>query len=110
MNDHCKDCCCAQVWRALGITTYTGKSLVEHVEELKAQARPAKKAKRKAVLKNWRVRTGSNGIWPVLTGDVYGHPKFQDGEAVVTSPVLRLDIPGGMAETMHTVYLLGDRR
>ena len=31
---HCKDCCCAQIWAALGITKYTGKSLVEHIEEL----------------------------------------------------------------------------
>jgi hypothetical protein len=33
---HCKDCCCARSWAALGITEYTGKSLPEHIEELRA--------------------------------------------------------------------------
>lgn len=32
---HCKDCCCAKSWVALGITEYTGKSIPEHIEELK---------------------------------------------------------------------------
>ena len=42
MNDkpveHCKDCCCARSWSALGITGYTGKSIVEHITELKAKS------------------------------------------------------------------------
>jgi len=32
---HCKDCCCARAWAALGITEYTGKSISEHIEELR---------------------------------------------------------------------------
>ena len=34
-ENHCKDCCCAKSWKALGITEYTGKSIPEHIEELK---------------------------------------------------------------------------
>jgi uncharacterized coiled-coil DUF342 family protein len=34
---HCKDCCCARSWRALGVTEYTGKSIPEHIDELKAE-------------------------------------------------------------------------
>lgn len=33
---HCKDCCCAQSWKALGITAYTGKSIPEHITKLLA--------------------------------------------------------------------------
>ncbi len=37
MSNHCKDCCCAQAWKALGVSEYTGKSIVEHIEELKTE-------------------------------------------------------------------------
>ena len=36
IDEHCKDCCCAKAWEALGITEYTGKSIPEHILELKA--------------------------------------------------------------------------
>ncbi len=32
---HCEDCCCAKSWKALGITEYTGKSIPEHIEDLR---------------------------------------------------------------------------
>lgn len=35
--EHCKDCCCARAWEALGINTYTGKSIPEHIAALLAQ-------------------------------------------------------------------------
>jgi len=35
---HCQDCCCARAWKALGIDSYTGKSIPEHIEELKAES------------------------------------------------------------------------
>ena len=35
--EHCKDCCCARSWKALGVTTYTGMSIVEHIEQLATQ-------------------------------------------------------------------------
>lgn len=34
-NGHCKDCCCARSWEALEVTTPTGMSIVEHIEQLK---------------------------------------------------------------------------
>ena len=36
-ENHCKDCCCAQSWKALGVTEYTGKSIPEHIQELKQE-------------------------------------------------------------------------
>jgi|SRR5580698_202812 hypothetical protein len=33
---HCKDCCCARSWQALGVTDYTGMSIPEHIERLRA--------------------------------------------------------------------------
>ena len=33
-ESHCKDCCCSRVWKALGVTGYTGKAIPEHIEEL----------------------------------------------------------------------------
>ncbi len=35
-ESHCRDCCCARSWKALGITEYTGKSIPEHIEQLRA--------------------------------------------------------------------------
>ena len=35
--DHCKDCCCARSWLALCITKYTGKSIPEHIAELRTE-------------------------------------------------------------------------
>ncbi len=34
---HCRDCCCARAWKALGITEYTGLSIPEHIELLRNQ-------------------------------------------------------------------------
>lgn len=33
---HCVDCCCARSWKALGITEYTGKSIPEHIDQLRS--------------------------------------------------------------------------
>ena len=35
MTEHCRDCCCAQSWKALGITKYTGRSIPEHIQRLR---------------------------------------------------------------------------
>lgn len=46
-----------------------------------------------------------------LLGIVKGHPKFGDtNEAVRTSPVIRLDLDAGIAETKWTTYKLGTKR
>ena len=34
---HCKDCCCARAWEALGVAAYTGMSIPEHIERLRAE-------------------------------------------------------------------------
>jgi hypothetical protein len=36
-ENHCRDCCCARAWKALGFSEYTGKSIVEHIELLKGE-------------------------------------------------------------------------
>ena len=36
-DEHCKDCCCARSWKALGIAEYTGKSIPEHIADKNAQ-------------------------------------------------------------------------
>jgi len=36
-ENHCVDCCCARSWKALGIVSYTGKSIPEHISELRAE-------------------------------------------------------------------------
>lgn len=65
-------------------------------------------AKRRAVMKEWTlIDSGVGELKTKLRGKVYGHPSFFDGEKVTTSPLLRIDIPERIAETMHTVYLLG---
>jgi hypothetical protein len=33
---HCQDCCCARSWKALGVTEHTGKSIPEHITDLRA--------------------------------------------------------------------------
>jgi hypothetical protein len=35
VNAHCKDCCCARIWDALGVTQYNG--IVDNVAALKAE-------------------------------------------------------------------------
>jgi len=35
IKHHCKDCCCARSWEALGISEYTGKSIPEHIAALR---------------------------------------------------------------------------
>jgi hypothetical protein len=34
---HCKDCCCAQSWEALGVKEYDGGSIPEHINSLQAE-------------------------------------------------------------------------
>lgn len=44
---------------------------------------------------------------PQLRGKVYGHPRFKDGDGVVTSRIVALDVPGRFAATHNTYYQLG---
>ena len=67
--------------------------------------------KRRAYLSDWSlVSTADGSKWVRLQGFVFGHPKFQNGDFIKTSPVLKLNIPEGYAETMNTQYMLRDDR
>lgn len=43
-SEHCKDCCCARSWMALGISEYTGKSIPEHIKLLREENAALKQA------------------------------------------------------------------
>jgi hypothetical protein len=60
--------------------------------------------KQEARLENW-YRLGDR-----LVGQVYGHPRFEDGELITTSAVLREKQVGEkqLAETVYTYYMLGN--
>lgn len=45
-NEHCKDCCCARSWAALGIASYTGRSIPEHITDLRVQLEAELKRRR----------------------------------------------------------------
>jgi hypothetical protein len=68
-----------------------------------------KKSKRRAYLRDWTL-VSNGGKWASLHGSVYGHDRFMDGERIITSPLLKFDIPGCSAETMNTIYVLRDDR
>ncbi len=47
---------------------------------------------------------------PRLRGNVFGHPRIEDGKPIITSRVLETDLKGGVngiAITRNTVYRLG---
>jgi len=39
-----------------------------------------------------------------MYADVYGHPKFKDGDRVVISKILKYDADAGVVETRNTIY------
>lgn len=88
-----------------------GRTRIQHSVILHdfEESAPAKHHKRKAYLREWYIQ-GHGGKWASLVGEVFGHPKFADGHVIVTSPILKLDIPGRSAETMNTVYMLEGKR
>jgi len=47
---------------------------------------------------------------PQIVGTVSGHGRLEDGLEVRTSVVLRIDFEKGVAETMNTIYSLGNHR
>ena len=65
--------------------------------------------KNEATLKNWRFETLESSRALVLTGNVFGHPKFPDGREIHTSLIVKLkmnDRNNGLAETLNTYYRL----
>jgi hypothetical protein len=45
---------------------------------------------------------------PVLFGTVKGHPGHQEGAHVRTSKIVKVDLQAGTAETLNTIYTLGE--
>lgn len=73
-NEHCKDCCCARSWKALGIDHYTGESIPEHIEALRKDAERFAKLERMA--QRQKVTINDTGVIPYrvcLNGQVLGN-------------------------------------
>jgi hypothetical protein len=51
--NHCRDCCCAQSWQALGVSEYDGKPISEHITALRDELAALK-------AENERMRLGGN--------------------------------------------------
>jgi hypothetical protein len=68
------------------------------------------------MLKNWAVvSSGDNYAAPetvtkYLTGNVFGHPNFEDGTQVDTSRLVELDVENGVAKTISRIYRLGNMK
>lgn len=61
-------------------------------------------AKQSARLEKWSYYMGYHG--PELSGLVYDHPRFADGDFIYTSRVIMINKEIGIAETRNTVYIL----
>ena len=64
-------------------------------------------------LNNWAVVFGGSNpylapelIRPHLTGEVHGHPNFEDGETIMTSQIMEAE--GTLVTTSNTIYSLGN--
>lgn len=64
------------------------------------------KSKQKARLENWLTFKGIDGKLH-MQGKVYGHPRFDDGEFIYTSEIVKVDTIKKIAETLNTHYTLG---
>lgn len=55
---HCHDCCCARSWEALGVTSYTGVSIVESIEALRARLEKSEHERQEVIKANeyWHTR------------------------------------------------------
>ena len=60
--------------------------------------------KQKSCLVEWQVV--DFGSCYVLTGQVVNDPRFDDGEYVRTSKLIRVDFEKKEAETLNTIYTL----
>lgn len=63
-------------------------------------------------LENWSIRTRDSGPYTApeclpthLCGEVYGHPRFADGEVIYSSTVIKIE--GSKITTHNSVYTLG---
>jgi len=65
----------------------------------------AKNAKPIAELRNWRRCPYRNAY----IGEVYGHPRFQDGTRLKTSKTTQYNHAEGTVETLNTIYKLTNK-
>ena len=65
--------------------------------------------KKHARLNNWTIGRVGDETQISLFGEVYDHPSFEDGCAIVTSQIKYVDLINNIAETNFTTYRLGDR-
>lgn len=56
-SEHCKDCCCAHSWTALGVSEYTGRSIPEHIAALRADNQRLQQERDKAQARFENART-----------------------------------------------------
>lgn len=63
-------------------------------------------------LENWSVRIGNSDPYTApecaprrISGEVYGHPVFDDGEVITTSDIV--EVKGRKVTTHNSVYKLG---
>ena len=61
--------------------------------------------KKRARLENWYTQTLSNGVI-ILNGNVYDHPKFEAGQFIHTSEVVKVNEDRTEAVTLNTIYTL----
>ena len=66
------------------------------------------------VLKNWSAQRIPDNFYQApetcrtrIYGEVYGHPCFNDGDAIKTSFVLSLNLNTNVVKTQNTTYCLG---
>lgn len=62
------------------------------------------------VIKGWKIQTRDDKS-QYLTGKLFNDPRCEDGSSVMTSTLVEMrwdEIQGDIAETMSTIYTLGD--
>lgn len=50
-------------------------------------------------IRKWSITSGFTSATPHLYGNVYGHPNFEDGEVVVSSVVMSIDLERRIIKT-----------
>jgi len=64
--------------------------------------------KKNAHLENWSFVFQAHWVHGHLSGKVSGHHKIEDGHEIVTSPIIDINFDENRAETLNTLYTLGE--
>ncbi len=67
-DEHCKDCCCARSWAALGITEYTGHSIPEHIRMLREEVERLRESAVPDLVNALRAAVEVIGTWHNMEG------------------------------------------